>query len=244
MKEQDNQMWHVLSRREALALMGTAGVGLLVGGWTFKAQTITGAPRSLCIVRPEQTEGPYFVDERLNRFDIRLDPTSGRTTPGTPLALTLQVMRLSEGDCRPLAGAQVDIWQCDATGVYSDVKDPGFSTLGQKFLRGYQVTDARGEARFLTIYPGWYPIRTVHIHFKVRTDQIVRRSFEFTSQLYFLDELTDQVHLAPPYSSRGRRRVRNRHDSIFRDGGDQLMLQLSPTNGGYAAIFPIGLEFP
>lgn len=244
MKEQDNQMWHVLSRREALALMGTAGVGLLVGGWTFKAQTITGAPRSLCIVRPEQTEGPYFVDERLNRFDIRLDPTSGRTTPGTPLALTLQVMRLSEGDCRPLAGAQVDIWQCDAVGVYSDVKDPGFSTLGQKFLRGYQVTDARGEARFLTIYPGWYPIRTVHIHFKVRTDQIVRRSFEFTSQLYFLDELTDQVHLAPPYSSRGRRRVRNRHDSIFRDGGDQLMLQLSPTNGGYAAIFPIGLEFP
>lgn len=237
-------MGHVLSRREALALMGTAGAGLLVGGWTFKAQTITGPPRSLCIVRPEQTEGPYFVDERLNRFDIRVDPTSGRTTPGTPLALTLQVMRLSEGDCRPLAGAQVDIWQCDATGVYSDVKDPGFSTLGQKFLRGYQVTDARGEARFLTIYPGWYPIRTVHIHFKVRTDQIVRRSFEFTSQLYFLDELTDQVHLAPPYSSRGRRRVRNRHDSIFRDGGDQLMLQLSPTNGGYAAIFPIGLEFP
>lgn len=237
-------MGHVLSRREALALMGTAGVGLLVGGWTFKAQTITGAPRSLCIVRPEQTEGPYFVDERLNRFDIRVDPTSGRTTPGAPLALTLQVMRLSEGDCRPLAGAQVDIWQCDAVGVYSDVKDPGFSTLGQKFLRGYQVTDARGEARFLTIYPGWYPIRTVHIHIKVRTDQIVRRSFEFTSQLYFLDELTDQVHLAPPYSSRGRRRVRNRHDSIFRDGGDQLMLQLSPTNGGYAAIFPIGLEFP
>lgn len=244
MKEQDNQMWHVLSRREALALMGTAGAGLLVGGWTFKAQTITGAPRSLCIVRPEQTEGPYFVDERLNRFDIRVDPTSGRTTPGTPLALTLQVMRLSEGDCRPLAGAQVDIWQCDAVGVYSDVKDPGFNTLGQKFLRGYQVTDAQGEARFLTIYPGWYPIRTVHIHFKVRTDQIVRRSFEFTSQLYFLDELTDQVHLAPPYSSRERRRVRNRHDFIFRDGGDQLMLEPFPANGGYAAIFPIGLEFP
>lgn len=244
MKERDKQTGYVLSRREALVLMRAAGVSLLMDGWPNKAPAVSSTLRSLCIVRPEQTEGPYFVDERLNRFDIRVDPTTGQVTPGTPLALTLQVMRLSEGDCQPLAGAQVDIWQCDAAGVYSDVEDPGFNTHGQKFLRGYQVTDARGEARFLTIYPGWYPIRTVHIHFKVRTARIVRRGFEFTSQLYFPDELTDRVHPALPYSSRGRRRVRNQHDFIFRDGGDQLLLQPSPTNGGYAAVFPIGLELP
>ena len=83
-------------------------------------------------------EGPYFVDERLNRSDIRSDPTDGQVKPGTPLALTLLISRLNAGDCQPLAGAQVDIWHCDAQGVYSDVQDPGFNTIGQKFLRGYQ----------------------------------------------------------------------------------------------------------
>jgi protocatechuate 3,4-dioxygenase beta subunit len=164
--------------------------------------------------------------------------------PGTPLALTLQVMTLSAGDCRPLPDAQIDIWHCDAMGVYSNVRDPGFNTLGQKFLRGHQMTDSRGEARFITIYPGWYPIRTVHIHFKVRTAAIAGRNFEFTSQLYFPDELTDRVHTALPYSSKGRRRVRNQHDFIFRDGGNQLMLIPSTTNDGYTATFPIGLELP
>jgi protocatechuate 3,4-dioxygenase beta subunit len=127
-------------------------------------------------------------------------------------------------------------------GVYSDVRDPGFSTVGQKFLRGFQLTDAHGAARFLTIYPGWYPVRTVHIHFKVRTALMAGKHYEFTSQLYFPDELTDQVHTALPYSSKGRRRVRNHQDFIFRDGGEQLMLKPSTTNGDYTATFPIGLE--
>ena len=244
MNEKDQQIGYVLSRREALALMGAAGAGLLVGGWPNKAQAVPGTPRSLCIVRPEQTEGPYFVDERLHRSDIRADPAIGQVRPGAPLTLTFQVMRLHAGECRPIPDAQVDVWQCDAEGVYSDAEDPGFNTLGQKFLRGYQMTNAQGEARFLTIYPGWYPIRTVHIHFKVRTTAIAGRSFEFTSQLYLPDELTDRVHTDLPYSSKGRRRVRNHHDFIFRNGGEQLLLNPSATNGSYAATFPIGLKIP
>ena len=243
MKENDEQIRRLLSRREAIAWLGTAGIACLIGGWSHKAQA-SGSARSLCVVRPEQTEGPYFVDEGLNRSDIRSDPTDGRIVAGVPLALTFQVMRLNASECLPLPDARVDIWQCDAQGVYSDVEDPGFNTLGRKFLRGYQVTDARGEARFLTIYPGWYPIRTVHIHFKVRTAAIAGRNFEFTSQLYFPDELTDHVHTALPYSSNGRRRVRNHRDFIFRDGGDRLMLQPSTTNAGHAATFPIGLTIP
>ncbi|WHZ30027.1 MAG: Putative dioxygenase [Nitrospira sp.] len=233
-----------LSRREALTLMGAAGAGLLVGEWPNKAWPVPSTLRSPCIVRPEQTEGPYFVDERLHRSDIRTDSANGQVTPGALLALTFQVMRFHAGQCRPIPDAQVDVWHCDAMGVYSDVQDPGFKTLGLKFLRGYQITDAEGSARFLTIYPGWYPIRTVHIHFKIRTASVAGRNFEFTSQLYFPDELTDRVHTDLPYSSKGQRRVRNQHDFIFRDGGNQLMLIPSTTNGGYAATFPIGLELP
>jgi len=197
-----------------------------------------------CVVRPEQTEGPYFVDERLNRSDIRSDPTDGRVRPGTPLALTLAISRLSAGDCQPLAGAQVDIWHCDALGVYSDVKDPGFNTIGQKFFRGYQITDTRGEARFVTVYPGWYAGRTVHIHFKIRTAPVAQRSFEFTSQMYFDDGLTDRVHADPPYAAKGRRTARNQDDRIFRRGGDQLMLAPTPVADGYTATFAIGLQLP
>jgi protocatechuate 3,4-dioxygenase beta subunit len=189
-------------------------------------------------------EGPYFVDKRLNRSDIRSDPTDGQVRLGTPLALTLQVSRLNAGGCQPLPAAQVDIWHCDALGIYSDVQDPGFNTIGRKFLRGYQMTDARGEARFITLYPGWYPGRTVHIHFKIRTTPAAKRSFEFVSQLYFNDELTDRIHAAPPYAANGPRTARNPHDWIFRQGGDRLMLAPTALAVGYEASFPVSLQLP
>ena len=118
-----------------------------------------GEPASTCVVKPQQTEGPYFVDERLNRSDIRMDPTAGSVVEGIPLDLTFNVSRIdSSSSCTPLAGAVVNVWHCDALGQYSDVRDTaeGFNTLGQKYLRGYQVTDENGSARFTTIYPGWY----------------------------------------------------------------------------------------
>ena len=242
MKQNDEPIGLFLSRREAMVLLGASGAVWLMGD--NLSQAAAGSSRALCVVRPEQTEGPYFVDERLHRTDIRSDPSNGTTTPGTELALAFHISRVGAGECHPLPDAKVDVWQCDAMGVYSDVRDPGFSTVGQKFLRGYQLTDSQGTARFLTIFPGWYPIRTVHIHFKIRTAPVAHRSFEFTSQLYFPDALTDRVHTTLPYSSKGRRRVRNQHDFIFRDGGDQLMLEPSATNDGYAASFPIALEFP
>jgi protocatechuate 3,4-dioxygenase beta subunit len=232
---------YLLSRREVLAWAGTTGVVLMMMGMQRSAHAGPGTPSSPCIVRPEQTEGPYFVDERLHRSDIRTDPANNRVQPGTPLALTFQVVCLKAGVCQPLPDAQVDIWHCDARGIYSDVQDAGFDTTGQKFLRGYQLTDAQGVAGFQTIYPGWYPIRTVHIHFKIRTAPIARRQYEFTSQVYFPDELTDRVHTAPPYSSNGRRRVHNQHDFIFRGGGERLMLEPSEASNGYTATFPIAL---
>lgn len=232
----------LLSRREVVLLLGGSAACLMAGS-LIPRWAAAGIPGPSCVVRPEQTEGPYFVDERLNRSDIRTDPTDGRVSHGTPLALTLLVSRLNAGDCQPLLGAQVDIWHCDAMGVYSDVQDPSFNTIGRKFLRGYQVTDARGEARFITVYPGWYAGRTIHIHVKIRTAPVAQRSFEFTSQLYFDDGLTDRVHADTPYASNGQRTARNQHDWIFRRGGDRLMLAPTATADGYAASFEIGLQF-
>ena len=244
MTHEDRPAGRLLSRREVVVFLGVTGAAWLMAGSLNPRRAVAGTLGPSCVVRPEQTEGPYFVDERLNRSDIRSDPTDGRIRPGTPLALTLLVSRLGAGDCQPLPGAQVDIWHCDALGVYSDVRDPGFDTIGQKFLRGYQVTDARGEARFVTVYPGWYAGRTVHIHFKIRTAPVARRSFEFTSQLYFDDMLTDRVHADPPYAATGPRTARNQHDWIFRHGGDQLMLTPTAVADGYAAAFAIGLQIP
>ena len=244
MTHEDTPAGRLLSRREVVTYLGITGMAWLMASSLNSRRAVAGIPGPSCVIRPEQTEGPYFVDERLNRSDIRSDPTDGRVRPGTPLALTLRISRLNAGDCQPLQGAQVDIWHCDALGVYSDVQDPGFNTIGQKFLRGYQVTDALGEARFVTIYPGWYPGRTVHIHFKIRTATVAQRHFAFTSQLYFDDALTDRVHAAPPYVANGLRTARNQHDGIFRRGGDQLMLAPMVAAEGYAAAFAIGLQLP
>src|SRR5437867_5806881 len=113
----------LVSRREALALIGASGVVLLVGATPGRAQApTTGAPRPSCVARPQQTEGPFFVEEALNRSDIRSDPRSGEVQAGVPLRLTFNVSRLSGAGCDPLAGAQVDVWHCDATGRYSDVR--------------------------------------------------------------------------------------------------------------------------
>jgi len=244
MTDEDRPAEHLLSRREVVTYLGATGMAWLIADSLFSKWAGAETLGPSCVVRPEQTEGPYFIDERLNRSDIRSDPTDGRVRSGTPLVLMLLVSRLNAEDCQPLPGAQVDIWHCDAMGIYSDVQDPDFATIGQKFLRGYQITDARGEARFITVYPGWYPGRTVHIHFKIRTAPVTQRSFEFTSQLYFDDVLTDRVHAASPYVAKGTRTARNQHDWIFRRGGDRLKLAPKITADGYAATFAIGLQLP
>lgn len=232
-----------INRRMALVVLRSTATALLVGCLPKRistAQSVQAIPA--CTIKPQQTEGPYFVDEKLNRSDIRSDVTSGSIKAGVPLQLTLRVTQVSDQSCTPLSGAIVDIWHCDATGVYSDVVDRNFNTRGQNFLRGYQTTDANGNVEFLTVYPGWYQGRTVHIHFKVRTPAASGQTTEFTSQLYFEDTITDQVHAQSPYATKGQRTVRNTQDRIFQDGGNQLLLSPTKTNQGYAATFEVALQ--
>jgi protocatechuate 3,4-dioxygenase beta subunit len=243
MDRDDLPVGRVLSRREALTVLGASGLALLAGD--ARQARAWAAPRRrfpACVARPEQTAGPYFVDAKLNRTDIRSEPGSGAVKDGTPLELILVVSGLRAGNCAPLAGAHVDIWHCDAMGVYSGVEDPGFNTVGQSFLRGYQLTDDAGEARFRTIYPGWYPGRAVHIHFKIRTDPGSAQGLEFTSQLYFDEALTSRVYSEMPYATRSGQRDRNASDRIFARGGDQLLLAPRATGDGYEARFEVGLQ--
>ena len=181
MDSDDRQIGRILGRREALALLGGVSVGaaglaargrmpfgLLAPGAAGAAVAPLSsalAQTAMCVVRPELTEGPYFVADQLNRSDIRSEPSDGSVKEGTPLTVTFNVMQVgSGGGCNALSGAQVDLWHCDALGTYSGVSDPSFpggGTIGLEFLRGYQLTDASGAARFSSIFPGWYSGRAV-----------------------------------------------------------------------------------
>ena len=176
------------------------------------------------------------MDERLNRADIRSDPGDGLVPDGTPLNVAFKVSRVSGAGCAPLAGAFVDLWQCDALGVYSGVTDANglFETRGKKFLRGYQVSDAAGRVEFRTIYPGWYQGRTVHIHVKVH----VRGNVVHTGQLYFSDRVTDAAYRKAPYTNRPNRDVRNADDIVFRNGGKRSLLSVRRNDERHAGRQP------
>lgn len=277
MENDDALVGRILSRREALALLGAASAATLIaacaptqtlatptaaGSANAEAQTaaaVASNPTAAataqasastavaanattlpsCVVRPSLTEGPYFVDDQLNRSDIRTEPSDNSVRPGIPLALTFNVSKIANSECTPLEGAQVDVWHCDVEGEYSGVSDRGFTTTGQKWLRGFQLTDANGVAAFTTIYPGWYSGRTTHIHFKIRTPGLDNATYEFTSQLFFDEALTKQVYGVAPYASKGQKDTPNSTDGIF---SDQMLLAVSGDLNGFATKFDIALD--
>lgn len=230
---------NAFTRRNAIQLMVAAGASLLTGCGV--ASENKSASTLACVVTPEQTEGPYFVDEKLMRSDIRFDPTDGSIQEGTLLTLTINVFKTGASACMPIKDAIVDIWHCNAEGVYSDAKDRSFDTRGRKFLRGYRLTDEQGAVKFFTVYPGWYDGRAVHIHFKIRAKEL-GRDYEFTSQLYFDEQLNDTIFAQPPYAGKVVRRINNSNDRIYEDGGRQLMLKPAKTADGYIAHFDVGLN--
>ncbi|MBK8026948.1 MAG: intradiol ring-cleavage dioxygenase [Chloroflexi bacterium] len=257
--DDDQPVGRILSRREILKLLG-GGSAALVAGLSLPqfvlAQTATTTPSATaipaCVVRPELTEGPYFVDGQLNRRDLRVDPSDDSIKEGLPLRLVYRVSDVTGGACSPLAGAQVDVWHCDADGVYSGVQDRSFDTSGQMWLRGYQITDESGVAEFLTIVPGWYSGRAVHIHFKIRTDPESEQGYEFTSQLFFDPDQIAGIYIQEPYADKGSPDTPNSRDGIFQQSDGQLTVTLAPLTEteleelgvleGMSATFDIGMD--
>ncbi|MEO8333906.1 MAG: hypothetical protein ABI664_02975 [bacterium] len=223
------------------SLVGCSAIGAADAGSSTDLTT-GGSNATTCVGTAALTEGPYFVDEKLLRSDIRADPTTGAIAAGVPLTLRFNISRVTGNSCAPLTGAYLDVWHCDAAGVYSDV---GGSGAGRKFLRGYQITDANGAVDFTTVYPGWYSSRAVHIHFKLRLFAGTTKTYEFTSQFFMVESLTSTVHANAPYDTRGQRNTLNSTDGIYNSlssaAKSALTLAAEPTSTGYAGIINLGV---
>jgi protocatechuate 3,4-dioxygenase beta subunit len=227
-----------LTRRESLAKLGGLAAtafgatawGLESAAGSDSASGPAGVTSGLvrCVLTPEQTEGPYFLEGDKVRRDVR----AGRQ--GVPLSLHATVVDVSS--CRPIKGAAVDIWHCDALGVYSGVAAQ--NTVGKRFLRGIQRTNANGLAIFKTIYPGWYGGRTVHIHVRV----YLGGSVIHTGQLYFPEKVTDAVYKRSPYRRRPSRDTRNATDFVYRNGGRRSLLTMRRSGAGYVGEIAMGVS--
>jgi protocatechuate 3,4-dioxygenase beta subunit len=221
----------------ATAATSSAATSLATSGSTASAAAAPSALPS-CVVVPQLTEGPFYVNENLERSDIRVDTATGKPVDGSLLKLDWIVSQVDGNACIPLEGVLVDVWHCDALGSYSDVGNES----GHDFLRGYQQTDANGKATITTIYPGWYQGRAVHIHFKIRTDATATSAFEFTSQLFFDDALNANVYSQEAYAAKGAPDVKNASDSIYQQSQGMTLLSVQPDGDGYAATFEIALK--
>ena len=235
---------NTINRRDAFkAVAVTASGGLLMSQQAFAQETgasvsqtaalLSGA--DVCAIIPEVTEGPYYFDPDMERVDI----TEGR--PGIPTKVRLQVV---DAACLAMAGARVDIWHCDATGVYSGYASQGddgsVDTTGQTFMRGTQFSDANGLVEFATIYPSWYRGRTTHAHFKVFIDE----TNILTGQIFFPDALSEYIYLnVAPYNERtGTRDTLNANDSIATQSTRAAFAFVKELEAEYLVAMIIGVD--
>jgi protocatechuate 3,4-dioxygenase beta subunit len=218
-----------LNRRQALAGFGTVTLGALVAACNDdddeSNKSLAGAGSKTsgfddaahCTRTAEETEGPFYFEVDRVRSDIR----EGRD--GATLRLGVRVRDAAAG-CDPIQNAVVDVWHCDATGSYSEP--------GETFLRGLQVTNKDGIVEFTTVYPGWYPGRTVHIHAKVHLD----KQTVLTTQFYFDDSFTDHVFALEPYASDHGRDSFNATDGLYEK---DLELTLSNERDAYLGLITL-----
>jgi protocatechuate 3,4-dioxygenase beta subunit len=226
-----------VSRREAIAMLGAAGAALMVGcGDNTPASPTTttggtttggGTTNAACAVTPTETIGPYPSLTDLIRSDIR----EGRS--GATLTVTITVVN-TNNNCAPVGNAQVEIWQCDATGNYSQYG----SQAAQTFLRGIQTTDSDGGVTFTTIYPGWYQGRATHIHVEV----VRNGSSAKVTQIAFPESTSATVYATGVYAARGSNPTSNTRDNIFADSLDSELATVSgDPASGLMATFRIGI---
>lgn len=239
-----------MRRREMMALSaGTLASVALYGCGTGGDETTepsAGAATTVpdCVLTPEQDEGPFYIDLARVRRDIVEE------RPGVPLTLALTVV--DANTCKPVRDAAVDVWHCDALGVYSG--EPSEGSAGTTYLRGIQMTDANGEAEFATVYPGQYPGRTTHIHLKVHLGGQQRNGgysgghVSHVGQLFTSDRDDAEVFALAPYARNTAEITPRDADFIFTgQGGSGAVLTLEPlgtslARDGFAARATLGVD--
>jgi protocatechuate 3,4-dioxygenase beta subunit len=226
---EDKGHYLALSRRSvvkasAAVAIGAAGLGGSRQGLAQDDATPPAGLDGVCVLTPELTEGPYYLDDMMLREDI----TEGKA--GVPLELTM--LTVNAETCEPIANAAVEIWHCDALGFYSgfvennpggtsDYVDDGSNP--DTFCRGLQITGEDGLVTFRTVYPGWYGGRAIHIHLKVHVGGKAANGtyegghFSHTGQIAFDDAVTDQVAVIEPYASKTTSFTRTFDDGVFRN---------------------------
>lgn len=224
-----------LSRRGLIGVIGGGVASVAFGARALDAFGADNADVATCVLTPEATEGPYWIDNRLTRYDVR----EGR--PGLPLVLQFTIVNAKT--CKPIRKADVEIWHADASGNYSGF-DGGSSGGGPggpgggsgpqtktRYLRGHQRSDALGKASFLTVFPGWYRGRTPHIHMKVHVgsaDRVVH-----TGQVFFNEAIQASVYRSGVYRSRGEADTSHAQDMIYAQaGGSRAVVRLGRRPGG------------
>jgi protocatechuate 3,4-dioxygenase beta subunit len=235
---------HRISRRRALGWLGGLGLAALLpacaddegsGALATSTSSASGTGGSEagadCVLSPELTEGPFYLDLDLVRRDITEDK------PGLPFDLRVNVVDVDA--CEPIANAAVDIWHCDAGGAYSGVSGAGQeSTTGETFLRGIQMTDSDGSAEFRTLYPGWYSGRAVHIHVKVHLGS----TEAYTGQLFFDEQVTATVYQSDPYAARPDPDTTNSADGIFGQSGGTTIVAVTPGAKSADGVVTLGVR--
>jgi protocatechuate 3,4-dioxygenase beta subunit len=236
-------MKRTFNRREALGLLGAASAAVAAAcgsSPTTPTSTTSGSSTggtttsSACAVSPDETAGPYpdRTGMASNSAFYRQDVTEGKS--GLPLTLALTIVNV-RNNCAPVANANVEIWQCDAVGTYSEYG----SAAGQTFLRGLQTTNANGVVTFRTIYPGWYMGRATHIHLQVYLNGAVVK----TTQVAFPETISSAVYRTGVYASHGQNSTTNSSDNVFSDGTDHELATLSgDTSSGYTATLTVGIS--
>jgi len=256
-----------VSRRRIIAGVSSVGLGALLTacGRGSAVVTSTGATVSptavieadltdlfeganTCALTPSTTQGPYYFDADKIRTDIREDRA------GTRLRIAIKLTD-SEG-CAPLRNAVVEIWHCDAAGLYSGAEDlsaggggrPGGARPGTnggmadltptddtRYLRGAQITNNDGIVEFTTIWPGWYRGRTTHIHAMVH----VSNERVLTTQMMFDEAFNSAVYAASPYADHAGRDTFNDDDTIYRDS---MLMTVTEDADGYLGVIIFGVD--
>lgn len=228
----NNHPTDALNRRRLLG----AGLGSLAGAGALLSTDARAATarRPAPTLTAQATEGPYYFDAKQPRADI----TEGLA--GVPLTVQLSVF---DETGAPLPRVRVDLWHCNAAGVYSGYAGQGedrrVDTRGQTFLRGSLLTGVDGVAAFRSVYPGWYEGRTTHIHFKVLSGT---RTL-LTSQFFLPDALSEYLYTQLPDYRRDRvRDTLNSQDGIALQAGRSVIGAVRQDPERYVATLNVVVE--